>query len=151
MGIEIIKGDLFTTDCQVIAHQVNCQGVMGSGVALQVKEKHSRAYERYYQMVMKQGGNVKGRCQLVESNDIQVANLFGQEFFGYDNRQYTDINLLNNALLDLKDQMIGKGLCSVAFPFKMASDRGGANWEDVYELIEIHFGTEFEVKIYKLR
>lgn len=36
--IKVINGDLFTSKANFIVHQVNCQGVMGSGVAAQVAE-----------------------------------------------------------------------------------------------------------------
>ena len=39
--IQIIEGNLFDSNAHIIAHQVNCQGVMGSGVAKQVKERFS--------------------------------------------------------------------------------------------------------------
>ena len=45
--IKIIDGDLFETDAKFIVHQVNCMGRMGSGVALQVKEKYPHVYEEY--------------------------------------------------------------------------------------------------------
>lgn len=38
--IKHIKGDIFQSSADVILHQVNCQGVMGSGVAKQVREKY---------------------------------------------------------------------------------------------------------------
>lgn len=47
MSIKIIDGDLFTTNAQIICHQVNCQGKMGSGVAKQVREKYPHVYEEY--------------------------------------------------------------------------------------------------------
>ena len=37
--IKVINGDLFNSTARFIVHQVNCQGKMGSGVALQVKQK----------------------------------------------------------------------------------------------------------------
>ena len=37
--IEHIKCDIFESGADAILHQVNCQGVMGSGIAKQVKEK----------------------------------------------------------------------------------------------------------------
>lgn len=42
-----IKGDIFESGAQVILHQVNCQGVMGSGVAKQVREKYPIVFEYY--------------------------------------------------------------------------------------------------------
>ena len=35
-----IYGDIFLSNADAILHQVNCQGVMGSGVAKQVREKY---------------------------------------------------------------------------------------------------------------
>lgn len=35
-----IKGDIFKSNADAILHQVNCQGVMNSGVAKQVREKY---------------------------------------------------------------------------------------------------------------
>ena len=34
--LKIIDGDIFASGADIIAHQTNCQGVMGSGVAKQV-------------------------------------------------------------------------------------------------------------------
>ena len=33
--------------CNIICHQVNCQGVMGSGIAKQVREKYPNVYNSY--------------------------------------------------------------------------------------------------------
>ena len=45
--IEYIKGDIRDTDCKVIAHGVNCQGVMGSGVAKALYEKWPEVKKSY--------------------------------------------------------------------------------------------------------
>ena len=45
--IKVIDGDLFTTDARIIAHSVNCRGVMGSGVALQVHQKFPHVFFQY--------------------------------------------------------------------------------------------------------
>jgi hypothetical protein len=38
--VKIVKGDLLKSDCQYIAHGVNCQGVMNSGIAKQIRDKY---------------------------------------------------------------------------------------------------------------
>ena len=45
--IRVIDGDLFTTDARFIVHQVNCKGVMGSGVAKQVRNKYPHVFVEY--------------------------------------------------------------------------------------------------------
>jgi O-acetyl-ADP-ribose deacetylase (regulator of RNase III) len=43
----VVDGDLLDQKTDVIAHQVNCLGVMGAGVALQIKNKWPEVYEGY--------------------------------------------------------------------------------------------------------
>ena len=47
--MEIIykNGNLLDAQTAVIAHQVNCQGVMGSGVAKQIRDKWTNVYTAY--------------------------------------------------------------------------------------------------------
>ena len=45
--IQQLECSVFNTDAIIIAHQVNCMGVMGSGVAKQVKEKYPSAFHDY--------------------------------------------------------------------------------------------------------
>jgi O-acetyl-ADP-ribose deacetylase (regulator of RNase III) len=47
--MEIIykTGNLLDAQTDVIAHQVNCQGVMGSGVAAEVKKRYPEAFNSY--------------------------------------------------------------------------------------------------------
>lgn len=48
--IEYKKGNLLDVTKGIIMHGCNCQGVMGSGVALAVKRKYPLAFDRYSQM-----------------------------------------------------------------------------------------------------
>ena len=45
--IKIINCDVFKSGADFVLHQINCQGVMGSGVAKQVREKHPEVYSAY--------------------------------------------------------------------------------------------------------
>lgn len=45
--INIIDGNLFDSTARFIVHQVNCQGRMGSDVALQVKQRFPHVYDEY--------------------------------------------------------------------------------------------------------
>ena len=46
--IKLIEGNLFNTKANIICHQCNCQGIMGSGVALEVKNRYPKVYESYH-------------------------------------------------------------------------------------------------------
>ena len=76
-----IKGDIFESGAQVILHQVNCQGVMGSGVAKQVREKYPIVFEYYKSWCndpsLKPG--LLGQIQAVYTDDTgkqAIVNLF---------------------------------------------------------------------------
>lgn len=153
MVIKFIKGNLLDAQTDVIAHQVNCQGVMGSGVAKQIKEKWPNVFEEYkkycYDIWSHQ---VLGSCLLVDINDNQhVANLFGQARYGRDGKRYTNYESLYESLERLVTQMIDINKKSVAFPYKMSSDRGGADWNVVLAMIESVFrDTDVTIEIWQL-
>ena len=43
--IRYIKGDITKSNCDIICHQVNCQGKMNSGVAKAIRAKWPKVYE----------------------------------------------------------------------------------------------------------
>ena len=48
--VKYIKGDLLSTDAELVLHQVNLQGVMGGGLALSIARKYpnvERAYSNF--------------------------------------------------------------------------------------------------------
>lgn len=155
MKIIYKTGNLLDAQTDVIAHQVNCQGVMGSGVAKQIREKWANVYTAYkaeYDLFTDLNKPLLGNCQLVQVNDHQyVANLFGQNKYGYDSKRYTSYDGIYDALTNLVFQMENNNINSIAFPFRMSSDRGGADWNVVLAMIESVFkDTEITIEIWKL-
>lgn len=162
--IKYVNGDLFASDADVICHQVNCQGVMGSGVAKQVREKYPTVYQYYKALcdndkkVMAARGLAKttllGKAQIVPKKDYfvgerqdkqKIANLFAQEFYGYDGSCYTDYDALKRALTYVNESFRGK---TVAMPYLMGCHRGGGDWSVVIKIIEDTL-TDCEVVLYK--
>ena len=47
MSVSIIQGDVLKTSAKYICHQVNTFGVMGAGVALQIKKNYPHVYLEY--------------------------------------------------------------------------------------------------------
>lgn len=45
--IKIVKGDILQASEDIIGHQVNCQGVMGAGLAKQIRNKYPHVYDEY--------------------------------------------------------------------------------------------------------
>ena len=151
--MEIIykNGNLLDATTDVIAHQVNCQGVMGSGVAKQIKEKWPIVFKEYYTECDTDSLEyVFGSCLLVETETNYIANLFGQMDYGNRGR-FTDYEALYSSLESLHIQMKEKQLTSIAIPYKMSSDRGGADWDIVLAMIKSVFkDADITIEIWKL-
>lgn len=136
------EGDLFTTTATIIAHQVNCQGKMGSGVALQVKQKYPTAYIMYLSKCQRDY-NLLGNIQMVPQSDGHIiCNMFAQDNYGYDGKKYTASSALQMCFIKLK-QYAAENKLSVAIPYKIGCCRGGADWDnEVYPIIESIFSDE---------
>lgn len=137
------NGNLLDSTADVIAHQTNCQGKMGSGVAKAIKDRYPRVYEQYHK-AYEMGLTKLGMCQIVKTNpngedNRLVANLFGQDNYGYDAQRYTNYESIYVALEKLAQYCREHNLKSVAFPWNMCSDRGGADWMVICAMIEAAF------------
>lgn len=150
--IKVVNGDIFNSDADAILHQVNCQGVMGSGIAKQVREKFPTVF-KYYKAYCDEdkrfreqtGSKVSGLLGLAqvchkedylvgEVKDTQViVNMFAQDRYGYDGGLYTDYTALRKCLQSVNKRFAGK---KVAIPYLMACHRGGGDWNFVSKMIE---------------
>lgn len=149
--IKIIEGNLFDTKADIICHQCNCQGVMGSGVAAEVKRRYPYVFNSYRKDY--EDGKLKlGYVNFATAKPDQViANMCGQDKYGYDGQQYTHYDKLQKCLdrvllfaieeYDLKP--------TIAFPYLMSCHRGGGDWNIVYKMIEETF-KDFDVEIWRL-
>lgn len=147
--MKIINGNLLDTNADIIAHQVNCQGKMGSGVAKAIREKYPEVYEEYLKFETKKLGKV----QVVFCNDgMLVANLYGQDKYGYDGKQYTDTQALFKCFVKLREFAKSIGKHSIAMPYGIGCGLGGADWQEVCGILEVAFKEEYgiELELWKL-
>lgn len=123
--MEYITGDITENTSGLIIHGVNCQGVMGSGVALAIKTRWPVVYTSY--MKHKQGKEVLGENQYIYIEDgLYVANCWTQEFYGKDGKVYADIDAVKRCVtkafdfcdeynLELKTPLIASGLAGLSW------------------------------------
>lgn len=148
--VVIRNGDIFDSHVDIIAQQVNCLGVMGAGLALEIKNRYSTVYDKYCDVydVYNNKEELLGKCQIVSSsaNGRIIANLFGQ--YGVNrNKQQTQVDKLETALIKLKNYAKQKQL-SVGIPYGIGCGLGGGNWNDVLKIINNVFSNYF-VYLYK--
>ena len=100
-----IKGDITETELKYIAHGVNCQNVMGSGVAKALFQKWSEVKVRYHDYcnwALEDEREILGTVASVMLKDKTIYNLFTQEFYGYDKKRYVNYAAIVNCFQRLK-------------------------------------------------
>lgn len=131
-----------------LCHQVNCKGVMGSGLALSIKQIYPEVYEQYRIAVLEcLTDSLLGQCQICTTYDFNqfVANLFGQDEYGTDTRK-TNYEALYNSLVTLKELVPTNSV--VAFPKNLGSQLAGGNWNIILTMItEVFKDTDISVYI----
>lgn len=135
-----MKGDIFTTKCNIIGHGVNCRGVFNAGIAQQIRKKYSEAFDAYIMKYSSTGWR-QGDVQVVkihkESNRF-IANLATQYDYGR-NGQYASITYIDDCIGKLFEYALKYGL-SVAVP-AIGCGLGGLKPDLVKEVFEKHAKT----------
>ena len=117
--------DLTTVDYGIIAHGVNCQGVMGSGVAKAIRDKWPEVYEAY--MRVSPSNDSLGATTLVcVGPGLYVANCFTQIFYGRGGR-FANPNAIEQSLRRVYEWASVYEL-PVYMP-KIGAGLGGLDWE----------------------
>lgn len=134
----------------VILHQVNCQGVMGSGVARDIRNKYPKVFEEYSRIANPAstsrfaGADLLGIAQCVDvTPELSIFNLFGQQFYGREPKRYTSYDALDTALAEVANQLRYFKIESnqVNLPL-LGSGLGGAHWPTVATMVEHHLGPD---------
>ena len=149
--IKIIDGNLFDSKANIIGHQCNCQGVMGSGVAAEARHRYPNVFEAYRQDYLDGKLKLGYVCFATAKQDQVIANMCAQNIFGYDGGVYTNYDGLQKCLDTVKEYaMFSYDVKPViAFPYLMSCYRGGGDWNVVYKMIEDTF-DDFDVEIWRL-
>lgn len=145
--IKYVKGDLFETDCDIIAHGCNCLGVMGSGVAKTVRDRYRKAYHAYVDKYDDEGLKL-GEVQFVLQNDGKyIANCMTQDRFMPRNQCHADYVAITTCMNKVKDFAKEKGL-SVAIP-KIGAGLAGGDWNRIESILE-HVFSNYDITVYYL-
>ena len=144
IGMNIYKGDLLLHFADysrpvvsAIAHVCNCQGVMGSGLALAIKTRYPEAYAAYKNDELKYiGGLPLGTMSFAEIRPGKhIYNLHAQDFYGKDGRRYLNYEALYVSLERVCKHMNTAGLETLGVPFCMGSGLAGGNWNIVQAMV----------------
>jgi O-acetyl-ADP-ribose deacetylase (regulator of RNase III) len=137
--MQFINGNITDITSGIICHQVNCQGVMGAGVALAIRKKWLVAYSKYMQ-ASSRGELVLGNVIFVKiQTNLCVAHICGQDRYGRTD-VYTDYKALDKAIRYISEvrMIVNKDMkmaVPVYFPNKMGCGLAGGDWNIVIQII----------------
>lgn len=150
MITKYIKGDITETELKYIAHGVNCQNKIGSGVAKALYTKFPDVKVNYHEYFKT---HTIGKINLGkilytydDSTGKNIANCFTQNEFGYDGKRYVNYASVLQCFRILKDNCKGYIL---AIP-KIGCGLAGGNWEFMEQLINDTVGEDLEIWVYEL-
>ena len=132
--VETIERDIFTVTRGIICHQVNMKGVMGKGIALEIKNRFPNVFKAYRD-AYEHGELHLGMVQFVTAGkELYVGNLVGQNRYGSGQR-CTDYGALRCAFQEVEKWSFG-GL-PVYIPYKIGCNNAGGDWATVKGIIEL--------------
>lgn len=140
------SGDILKSNCNIICHQVNENGVMGGGLALQIATQYpevEKDYTNFCDIHYRQQKELFGQWQLSTlKKDKYIANCFTQQSFN------TRYDLLEKVFREIR-LFATKNEYSIAVPYKYGCGIANGNWEKVENIFKEIF-IDYDLYIYKL-
>jgi O-acetyl-ADP-ribose deacetylase (regulator of RNase III) len=136
-NVKQISGNILDVTEGIIVQQVNCQGVMGAGLAKQIREKYPHVYENYRDVYEVAEGSLLGVvCYVHVSPKLCISSVFGQEYYGRNkNIVYTNYNALKTGLADISSVAQALGY-QVYIPHGIGCGLANGDWNVVLSIIE---------------
>jgi len=132
--IKHLTGNLLEADTEAYVNTVNTVGVMGKGIALQIRQAFPKVFEEY-QRAVKYGEVQPGRMHVVRTGAVTnprfIINFPTKEHW----RGKARIAFIRDGLVDLVKVLRHLDIKSVAVP-PLGCGSGGLRWSQVRPLIE---------------
>jgi O-acetyl-ADP-ribose deacetylase (regulator of RNase III) len=157
--IEYRKGNLLAVKEGVIAHGVNCQGVMGGGVALAIRKMYPVVYKEYQERLNEtrklyerefpsstfETQQFLGHVQFVSTTQVDlsynpplvIANCFTQDFYGTDER-HVDYEAVAQCFAVLNQRVKLYTDKPLNIP-KIGAGLAGGDWNVISAIIESEY------------
>lgn len=158
------QGNLFKSNCQTLVCTVNCQGVMGKGIALGFKKNFPEMFTRYRETCLYSKTQLKhgGDLWLFRYPDLEQFTLWDTDGHLNTGRQSrvlcfatkekwrnpSKLEWIERGLQEFVAKYKEWGITSIAFP-KLGCSNGGLDWNKVRPLMEKYLGNlDILVEIY---
>jgi O-acetyl-ADP-ribose deacetylase (regulator of RNase III) len=146
MIVATIAADIAHVKEGIIAHGVNCQGIMGAGVAKELADIHPAMLERY-KVLCEEGSIMPGTLWIYRTNEsfgakhpfstgsgLRIINMATQEFYGPMGR--AKLEWIEECVKKLEMSLEVMGTQSLVYIPKIGCGLGGLDWNDVSKIFE---------------
>ena len=120
----------------ILVHGCNAQGVMGSGIAAQMRFRYPQIFEDYEGVHLKEGLKL-GEVILTEIDPAQgfyIANAITQQFYGKDGKKYVSYEAVYDAFFQIFAEAGHRGL-AVHYP-QVGAGLAGGDWATIQACID---------------
>ena len=157
--IKYFNGDLLESSCNIICHQVNTIGVMGAGIAAQIKSRYPECFQEYKALCNQfrnEQDKLLGKTQFysISCENIKIiVNFFSQRGLGWDVQ--TDYQAFKNCCKELKEKLYyyfsaNTPQLRIGFPYKIGCGLARGNWDIIKQIIEEEFADDlWNVEIWR--
>lgn len=143
--VHTVKGNVFDSDFDIIAHGCNCKGGFGAGVALAVAQKYPKARHHYLDKHRTEGWRL-GEVQFVKVLGRQqyIANCATQKSFLPRGRKHADYDAIRTCMEKVRD-FAKENKMTVAIP-KIGAGLAGGDWKTIKKILDEVF-VDFDVTV----
>ena len=145
--LKVINGNILNIREGIICHQVNCKGVMGAGLALQIKNKWPEAYDAYMTAYREDHWRPGEILPVLVSDDLCILHMAGQSEYGREpGKVYTNYMALATCMAKANDfaKAVDKPLY---VPYGMGCGFAGGDWKNVSDMIDRFMPTATVVRL----
>ena len=135
-----MHGDVFCQNADVVAHQVNCEGIMNGGIAKFIRQRymHMSDFHRYQKLCEVNGKMNLGHVFYCRSAEIDrmkpfvIANCFGEnKIHPAGGGPVTNYEALRQCLRNVADVSRKHQFHIIAVPAKIGCGLAGGDWNYV--------------------
>ena len=147
LTISIISNrNIFNTQCQTIVNTVNCVGVMGKGIALEMKTRYPLMFEKYKKLCKDNLIDIGKLWLYKEPDDKWILNFPTKTHWKYE----SEYDYIEKGMTKFVETYKDKNIESIAFPM-LGCSNGGLETKKVLEIMVKHLSKcdNLIVEIYK--
>ena len=130
LTISVIRNsDIFKSQCQTIVNTINCVGVMGKGLALEMKKQYPQMFDKYKGLCDKGLLDI-GKLWLYKDEEKWILNFPTKK----DWRNPSEYSFIEYGMQKFIETYQSKSITSIAFPM-LGCNNGGLDKDLVLEIM----------------